>query len=205
MVEVMFYVYLLVDPSNNKIGYIGKTNNPHKRFMEHRSTARSGTGHLKKDKWFSCVERNGISPVMFISSIWNSDLHARLAEITLIRENVKTVNTISNMRMDVAVIGNGVITAKRYEEFDRIQRCESKYFPRKGESWEMKKPSPAQRELLTRLGPTPRTLEELEPRRERRGVMANTLWGLHRRGYSSVCRRAWAITDAGKAALESDD
>ena len=59
-------------------------------------------------------------------------------------------------------------------------------------------------ELLEMLGPTPRTLE-LEPRRERRGVMANTLLGLNRRGYASVCRCAWAITLAGVEALVRDE
>lgn len=65
--------------------------------------------------------------------------------------------------------------------------------------------SVAQACALELLGPTPRSLEELEPRASRRGVLANTLWGLHRRGYASVCRCAWAITEAGAEALARDE
>lgn len=57
-----YYIYALRDPDNNKVRYIGKTNNYKKRRHEHTII----TGNTKKDKWIEKLVQNGKCPIFEI-------------------------------------------------------------------------------------------------------------------------------------------
>jgi predicted GIY-YIG superfamily endonuclease len=57
-------IYGLSDPRNNETKYIGKTNNPKKRFSEHISEAKRGK--TKKDNWIKKLIKLNLKPELFI-------------------------------------------------------------------------------------------------------------------------------------------
>lgn len=60
------FIYTLVDPRDkNNIRYIGKTNNPNKRLLEHIKEALSDK-HSKKINWIKKLLREGVAPLLEI-------------------------------------------------------------------------------------------------------------------------------------------
>lgn len=58
------YIYTLEDPVNNKIRYVGKTNNPERRLHYHWTA-----GYKKNNKtgnWLKSLKKKKLKPIMFI-------------------------------------------------------------------------------------------------------------------------------------------
>lgn len=63
------FVYLLVDPRDDTIKYVGKTNTPQSRLQCHISEARTagdGPGQTDKGRWLLNLAALGMAPRMFI-------------------------------------------------------------------------------------------------------------------------------------------
>lgn len=58
------FIYALIDPRNNKIRYIGKANNPYKRFPQHINEAKNS--NTKKANWIKSLIKNLIRPELLI-------------------------------------------------------------------------------------------------------------------------------------------
>jgi hypothetical protein len=59
--KTLWTVYLLIDPRNGEIRYVGCTHNPRIRFLGHLSQARTG-GKSPKAKWIKELLRKGLKP-----------------------------------------------------------------------------------------------------------------------------------------------
>lgn len=90
----MYFVYELVDPRNSVTGYVGITNNPNKRYLEHIDE-RAGRG--RKYGWISSLQEEGIQPKMKILEIVDDLEQARRQERYWIQrylaEGIPLVNT----------------------------------------------------------------------------------------------------------------
>ena len=62
MTEV--YIYALIDPRSSEIRYIGKANNPYKRYKNHYNSARDKNTH--KRNWINSVKKDGFKPELLI-------------------------------------------------------------------------------------------------------------------------------------------
>lgn len=58
------FIYGLIDPRTNELRYVGKANDPKKRFYRHMELAKEKKTH--KDCWISGVMRDGFSPILTI-------------------------------------------------------------------------------------------------------------------------------------------
>jgi hypothetical protein len=59
------YIYGLRDPRTNKIEYVGKSNNPQKRYYSHTGQARRGNISRKCD-WIRELSKDGLKPLLEI-------------------------------------------------------------------------------------------------------------------------------------------
>ena len=91
----MYFVYELVDPRNNVTGYIGITNNPNQRYLEHIE------GRVKKGKkyeWIKRLQKEGLQPKMRILEVVDDLEQARRQEQYWIQqylnEGILLVNTL---------------------------------------------------------------------------------------------------------------
>lgn len=56
------YIYVLCDPDTNEVRYVGKTDNPYRRFHVHLADCDSGNSYVKR--WVRSLKRQGKRPVM---------------------------------------------------------------------------------------------------------------------------------------------
>jgi hypothetical protein len=63
--ENLCYVYIITDPRDNLVKYVGITTNPKNRFCKHRSDKQNGEGILKKN-WVLKLKQLGLEPVFEI-------------------------------------------------------------------------------------------------------------------------------------------
>ena len=91
----MYFVYELVEPRNNATGYIGITNNPNQRYLEHVE-GRAGKG--KKYEWIKRLQQEGTQPKMKILEIVDDLAQAREQERYWIQQylskGTQLVNTV---------------------------------------------------------------------------------------------------------------
>lgn len=66
----MKYIYALVDPTNNKIRYIGQTNNLTNRFRQHIKD----TGKSHKVSWIKSLMCKNIKPIMKIIGLYDNHM-----------------------------------------------------------------------------------------------------------------------------------
>lgn len=58
------YIYILSDPTDNMIRYVGKTNNPQQRYKAHTNKCRDKNTH--KRNWINTLRDKGLKPNFFI-------------------------------------------------------------------------------------------------------------------------------------------
>jgi hypothetical protein len=64
------YIYSLIDPETNEIRYIGKSNNPKNRLVDH--IRKSKYSNVYKNRWISKLKEKNLSPIMnIIESVCN--------------------------------------------------------------------------------------------------------------------------------------
>lgn len=54
------YIYILIDPISNQIRYVGKSNNPEKRYKNHKNRCRDKNTH--KRNWINKLKLKGFNP-----------------------------------------------------------------------------------------------------------------------------------------------
>lgn len=66
MGRYVHYFYALIDPQTKEIIYVGKTNNPPRRYEQHRSNPENHSGNIPKSIWIDSLNRAGIIPIMYV-------------------------------------------------------------------------------------------------------------------------------------------
>ena len=57
----MTYIYALVDPRDQRVRYVGKSNDPERRLTRHYKVA---TKHLPVARWIAKLRRDGLRPIV---------------------------------------------------------------------------------------------------------------------------------------------
>ena len=82
MSDKIHYVYALIDPRTGEAGYIGLTNNPAKRLVQHGRKNDSP----RRDKWIADVLASGATPILLVLETLGSKDEAKKAEIVWINK-----------------------------------------------------------------------------------------------------------------------
>jgi len=56
------FIYALKDPTDNKVRYIGKANDPHKRYGDHLNSGRDKNTH--KRNWINNLRQEKLKPIL---------------------------------------------------------------------------------------------------------------------------------------------
>ena len=97
----MTHIYALIDPTDRKIRYIGKSKNPKTRYNQHikESQQRQNT---KKKQWIKTLLNAGQRPELHILHSTESDPAARIAESNACRQHIATIYNIHDPRKGAA-------------------------------------------------------------------------------------------------------
>jgi len=63
------YIYVLIDPRDKMVKYIGKSIDPLKRYYSHVEVARKNTHHTYKDCWIRCLLKKELKPELGVIKI----------------------------------------------------------------------------------------------------------------------------------------
>lgn len=98
------YVYALSHPLTGQVGYVGVTNDPRSRFLQHlKSAAKQGPNAHPKDVWICELAKVFLIPVMEILS--TTTWHGReVVESEMILEVYKTRDCTDGFRYWVGTI-----------------------------------------------------------------------------------------------------
>lgn len=112
----MKYIYLLIDPINNIVRYVGATTNPKTRFTQHIKDAskEKKTGKTDKQKWILKLIGKKLKPKMKIVGKYENLGEARKQEE---KEVIKHIKTIYNIHMP----GRGSLGVKHYKKTGRLK------------------------------------------------------------------------------------
>jgi group I intron endonuclease len=99
------YIYELIDPRDNSVRYIGKTNNPRKRIVLHLSRAKKST-KTRKEAWMKGLLNEGLAPIMNIIKVCELE-EVNTVEIATITE-YKLIYNLYNMTPG----GEGILMSK---------------------------------------------------------------------------------------------
>jgi len=93
----MISIYALVDPTDQKIRYIGKSKNPRSRYNQHlkESIQRQNT---KKKVWIKSLLDTDQRPELLILHATESDTAARIAESQACHTHIETIFNIHDPR-----------------------------------------------------------------------------------------------------------
>lgn len=132
----MRYIYLIKDPTNDLVVYVGETANVKERFIAHRCPNKSTFSNEKKE-WTNNLKKLGLNPVFEIVKIVNSKQEAIIEENNLIMEyiskgfklfNIKNRTTIKQYDLEGNLIGeytNSVEAKKKTGLNPRVNRATS--------------------------------------------------------------------------------
>jgi predicted GIY-YIG superfamily endonuclease len=68
------YIYILIDPLNNEVRYVGKSNDPKKRYLAHNNKSKDKNTH--KRNWINKLRLKGLYPEMeVIDKVLKSEWH----------------------------------------------------------------------------------------------------------------------------------
>jgi predicted GIY-YIG superfamily endonuclease len=107
----MKYIYILKDPIDKKVRYVGMTSNPKLRLSQHLKDAKKNkkTGKTKKQKWLLDLGEKKMMPYMEIVRSINNEAVARIIEEQTVIENI---DTIYNIHMP----GKGSLSVENYKK-----------------------------------------------------------------------------------------
>lgn len=91
-----FYVYALLDPRTDIVGYIGITTNPRKRYLNHLSFEDK---NQQKDSWIQQLYDDDILPAMKIVEIVDTLEQAQEREIYWIQHYLRMGTALHNVRL----------------------------------------------------------------------------------------------------------
>jgi len=90
-------IYFLKHPLTKEIRYVGKTNNPTRRFIQHTYTARHKTRKSHCCSWIGSLLKDNQMPVMCIVNWFNSEEDCNNAEKLIIENFKKTGINLTNL------------------------------------------------------------------------------------------------------------
>ncbi len=67
----MPYIYMLIDPRNNRVRYIGKSNDPNKRYQMHLWDINNS--NPRKRNWIKTLRQKGMKPILSVIEICSDD------------------------------------------------------------------------------------------------------------------------------------
>ena len=123
----MKYLYVLKDPFDKKVRYVGATKNPKSRFYQHIKDAKKKkkTAKTKKQKWISGLLERGLQPLIEVIKKIDDDAEARREEEKLV---IKHIETVYNLHMP----GKGSLSVdcfkKNKRKWDDHQKSSNKIF-----------------------------------------------------------------------------
>jgi len=128
-------IYFLKHPLTKEIRYVGKTNNPTRRLIQHTYTARHKTRKSHCCSWIGSLLKDNQMPVMCIVNWFNSEEDCNNAEKLIIENFKKTGINLTNLTDG----GEGQCGRIMSEE-TRKKISESQL--KRGNAWEGKKRPP---------------------------------------------------------------
>jgi hypothetical protein len=90
-------IYFLKHPLTKEIRYVGKTNNPTRRLIQHTYTARHKTRKSHCCSWIGSLLKDNQMPVMCIVNWFNSEEDCNNAEKLIIENFKKTGINLTNL------------------------------------------------------------------------------------------------------------
>lgn len=112
----MKHIYILIDPIDKKVRYIGATSKPKSRLRQHIKDAEKPkkTGKTEKQKWILRLKEKGMIPFMEIIGTEESKELARIEEEKLV---IKNIDTIYNIHMP----GKGSLSVDHYRKTGKLK------------------------------------------------------------------------------------
>jgi len=107
----MKHIYLLIDPINKIVRYVGATSNPKSRLNQHVKDASKPKkkGRTKKQEWILSLQKKGMIPEMKIICSEESKEKAREIEEQTV---LKYIDTIFNIHMP----GKGSLSINHFKK-----------------------------------------------------------------------------------------
>lgn len=83
------HIYVLVDPRDSRIHYVGRTHQPKLRLRGHLADARNGKATPKRTKWIQRLAEQGLAPVMVTVELcrWPEAKEREIFWIKLLRKH----------------------------------------------------------------------------------------------------------------------
>lgn len=98
-----YSLYYLKHPTTREIRYVGITNNPEKRYSDHRSASKGNKyHHLPIYRWWRKLAKQGLEPAMEILKSGLTKEEAEQAEI----ETIELYRKYSNRMLNITAGGN---------------------------------------------------------------------------------------------------
>lgn len=112
----MKHIYLLIDPINKKVRYVGATSNPKSRLRQHVKDASKPKkkGKTEKQKWILKLKEKGMIPFMEIVGTEESKELARVEEEKLV---IRHIDTIYNIHMP----GKGSLSISNFKKTGKLK------------------------------------------------------------------------------------
>lgn len=88
----MKHVYVLIDPNDQKIRYVGCSSNPKARFSQHIKDAQKSK--TQKQKWILGLQAKKMLPFLEIIRSESDPAKARLIEESVVIRNIQTIYNI---------------------------------------------------------------------------------------------------------------
>lgn len=113
----MKYIYILRDPINKKIRYVGMTKNPKARLSQHLRDALKTKKHQKTQKqlWILYLREKKMTPIMEIIQKEENEAKARIIEEQSV---VKNIETIYNIHMP----GKGSLSVSHFKKTGQLKK-----------------------------------------------------------------------------------
>lgn len=124
--ESKYHIYGLSDPLTGVVRYVGKTERPHKRFMQHLHDGKNGTD--AKSIWVRELYKQGRAPDFVILEVIDDREQAKLSErewILKLRPDGNLTNRVvpSNGRIDRSPHRSCVVRSLNMQISDHAYRC----------------------------------------------------------------------------------
>jgi predicted GIY-YIG superfamily endonuclease len=92
--NMLHFVYELIDPRTNAVGYVGITDNPNRRFLAHLGDTE--TNH-RKQRWMRQLQSEGLEPRMRILEVLETKEEALEREKHWIQYHIRQGAQLTNI------------------------------------------------------------------------------------------------------------
>jgi hypothetical protein len=92
-----YYIYELIDPRNNEIRYVGKTNNPKHRYSHHIYCSKHNKRTSHCVSWIKSLLKENLEPIQITKEEFDSEKECLDREVQLISEYRKKGIRLTNL------------------------------------------------------------------------------------------------------------